>query len=156
MNNCKGTTRFTWLVTASTVQISKTIMCKPEMRWAHIICFCTHCHASKQIMWIQWLQSDVLNSMQQSPSWKVNSCSASQNILHLFENLQLHFLVLTTAGARCFHSTLSNPIPLRPIIILTSTILACLHILRYIIHTVFKYAKERRILVSRNTTAYMC
>jgi hypothetical protein len=125
----QGTTpHFTWLVTKSTVQISKSIMCQPAMRRAHIICFSTHCHASKLIMWTQWLQSNVLNSMQQSPFWKVKSWSASQKILHLFENLQLHFLVLTTVGARWFHSTLSNPIHLRPILILTSIILVCLRV----------------------------
>jgi len=38
----------------------------------------------KADMWIQWLHSDVLNSMQLSPSWNVNSWSAIQKKLCTF------------------------------------------------------------------------
>jgi hypothetical protein len=62
--------------------------------------------------------------MQGSPTWEDNSQSASQEILHLLQNVKVYFHVhktplLASTWARCIHSTTSHPITLRSILILS-------------------------------------
>jgi hypothetical protein len=65
------------------------------------------------------------NSMEQSPSWKADSHSASQEILPLLWKLKAHYHIpraccLSLSWARCTHS---SPIYLRYILILPSHLL---------------------------------
>jgi len=70
-------------------------------------------------MTINWL-----NTTEQSPPWEPNSHSASQEIPHSYGTRRL-ITVFTRArhwflfGATCIQSTTSNPISLKPILILS-------------------------------------
>jgi len=46
-----------------------------------------------------WGWSEIWSSpgkMQQSPSWEANSCSASQEVIHLLWNPRIHYCVHTS------------------------------------------------------------
>jgi len=67
--------------------------------------------------WLTTKREDRINSMEHSPSWEANSCSASQEIPCLLWNLNGHYCVHKSP------SLVSNPSQMNPVHTLRSTLI---------------------------------